>query len=147
MQRTRLSGAAALSFLLLTLLATYHNSFTASWHFDDFPNIVDNGNVHMKDLSWIRSAGAMQGIGQGGMNRPVAYVSFALNYYVGGLDVFGYHLVNFLVHCLTALFLYLFIRKTLELPAPEGSLRQIRKRNCLPRDDASGPAIPSRSRP
>ena len=123
-QRSRLSGAAALSFILLTLLATYLNSFTASWQFDDFPNIVDNGNVHMRDLSLDSVRRAMQGIGQGGINRPVAYVSFALNYYVGGLDVFGYHLVNFLVHCLAALFLYLFIRRTLELPLLEGSCRR-----------------------
>jgi len=117
----RLCGFAAAAVLLLTLLVTYHDSFTVSWHFDDFPNIVENSNVHMKGLSWESIRRAMQGMGQEGINRPVAYVSFALNYYAGGLDVFGYHLVNFIVHCLTALVLYLFIRKTLELPVLKGA--------------------------
>jgi len=117
----RFCGLAAAVIILLMILVSYHNSFTASWHFDDFPNIVENSNSHMKELSWDSIRRAMQGLAQGGMNRPVAYVSFALNYCVGGLDVFGYHLVNFIVHCLTALFLWLFIRKTLELPVLKGA--------------------------
>lgn len=123
-KRSPLSGAAALSFILLALLAIYFNSFTASWQFDDLPNIVENGNVQPRDLSWDSLCRAMQGVGKHGIDRPVAYVSFAVNYYVGGLDVFGYHLVNFLVHCLAALFLYLFIRRTLELPILDGTPRR-----------------------
>ncbi len=46
----------------------------------------------------------------------MAYLSFAINYYFGGLDVFGYHLVNFAVHYLSAVFLFLFIFNVLKLP-------------------------------
>jgi tetratricopeptide (TPR) repeat protein len=111
-----LRRGSAVAVLLLALLAAYHNSFTASWHFDDFPNIVENINVHMSALTWESIRQSMLGIEQRGMNRPLAYVSFALNHYFGGLEVFGYHLVNFVVHCLTALLLYGFVRRTLELP-------------------------------
>jgi Tfp pilus assembly protein PilF len=40
-----------------------------------------------------------------------------LNYYFGELDVFGYHLVNTLIHFLASVFLFLFIYHTLNLPA------------------------------
>jgi Tfp pilus assembly protein PilF len=42
-----------------------------------------------------------------------------LNYYIGGLDVFGYHLVNILIHLFSSIFLFLFIYHTLRLPSLE----------------------------
>ncbi|MGD8986241.1 MAG: tetratricopeptide repeat protein, partial [Desulfobacteraceae bacterium] len=49
--------------------------------------------------------------------RPVACLSFALNYYFGELDVLGYHLVNIFIHFLASIFLFLFIYHTLNLPS------------------------------
>jgi tetratricopeptide (TPR) repeat protein len=46
----------------------------------------------------------------------LAYLSFALNYRFVQTDVFGYHLVNFIIHWLTAVCLFLFVRGTLRLP-------------------------------
>ena len=43
-------------------------------------------------------------------------LSFALNYKLGGMDVFGFHVVNFIIHYLAAVFLFLFIYNTLKLP-------------------------------
>ena len=37
--------------LLILLLAVYGNSFDGEWHFDDIPNIIENPNVHLKNLS------------------------------------------------------------------------------------------------
>ena len=99
------------------LFLSYSNSFDCSWHHDDYANIVSNANIQIEDLSWQNIEKALYGIA--GMNRwqrPVAYFSFALNYYFGGLDVFGYHVINFLVHFLTTFFLFLFIFHTLHLP-------------------------------
>lgn len=42
--------------------------------------------------------------------------SFALNYYFHDLNVLGYHIVNTLVHIITAIFLFLFIVQVLRLP-------------------------------
>ncbi|MGD9038972.1 MAG: tetratricopeptide repeat protein [Desulfobacteraceae bacterium] len=39
-----------------------------------------------------------------------------MNYYFGGNNVFGYHLVNISIHFVTAFFLFLFIYHTLNLP-------------------------------
>jgi len=52
----------------------------------------------------------------GHISRPVSYLSFALNYYVNGLNVFGYHVVNIAIHGLVSIVLFLLIRNILLLP-------------------------------
>jgi len=48
-------------------------------------------------------------------------VSFALNYYFGGLNPFGYHLVNVIIHTLNGLILFLLSYTILTLPLAEGT--------------------------
>jgi len=100
--------------LLILLLAVYGNSFHGEWHFDDIPNIVENPNVHLKNLSLRGIYNAFHF--RGDLLRPVSYLSLAINYYFGGLETFGYHLINFIIHYVTAIFLFLFIFNTLRLP-------------------------------
>lgn len=98
--------ATAWSFLILLIagLAAYANSFGVPFQFDDLPNISNNPDVHMVELSpdaILRStAGPTH-------RRPLAYISFGLNYYFGRNDVFGYHFVNFLLHLLNSFLVYL----------------------------------------
>jgi tetratricopeptide (TPR) repeat protein len=96
----------------------YSNSFNCSWHFDDEHTITDNPNIHMKDLSWdsLKRAFHSDQNHPQRIYRPVSCLSFVLNYYLGGLDVSGYHLVNISIHFITAVFLFLFIYQTLNLP-------------------------------
>jgi tetratricopeptide (TPR) repeat protein len=100
--------------LLILLLAVYGNSFHGEWHFDDIPNIIENPNVHLKNLSLKGIYNAFHF--RGDLARPVSYLSLAINYYFGGLETFGYHLINFIIHYVTAIFLFLFIFNTLRLP-------------------------------
>lgn len=111
-------GQYAFTFitLLILLLAVYSNSFQGDWHFDDFPNIVKNSRIQIKSLSLPELKQSITGIYQDRLLRPFSYASFALNYYVGGLNVFGFHLVNFFIHYLSSVFLFLFIFNTLKLP-------------------------------
>ncbi|HAJ26401.1 MAG TPA: hypothetical protein DCG53_04015 [Syntrophus sp. (in: bacteria)] len=108
----------ASAFILLTVFLSfiYSNSFDCDWHFDDYLNIIANPSVHISDFSWHNINDVMHGINSDRWQRPVSYFSFALNYYFGGLDVFGYHVVNLLIHILTAILLFLFIYHTLRLP-------------------------------
>ena len=106
-------------FLLLALiLVVYSNSFDATWHLDDRTNIVDNPNVHVSTLSlndWVKSArppfsapeATKRSLSK--VYRPVAMVSFALNWFFGGLDVFGYHLVNVGIHGCNSVLLFFII--------------------------------------
>jgi tetratricopeptide (TPR) repeat protein len=49
--------------------------------------------------------------------RFVPMLSFAVNYYFNRLDVFGYHLVNFLIHFAMAVSIYFFTMMTFSLPS------------------------------
>ena len=102
--------------LLIILLAIYSNSFYGEWHFDDYANIVNNPYIQIKSFSWTEIKHCVFGIFQDRLMRPLSYLSFALNYKVNGMDVFWFHVVNFIIHYLAAVFLFLFIYNTLKLP-------------------------------
>jgi tetratricopeptide (TPR) repeat protein len=110
-------GVTLLAFMLLC----YANSFDAGWQYDDFGNILNNPGVRMTELTWPQIVRALNaGMDYQIISRPLAYLSFALNYRFGQTDVFGYHLVNFIIHWLTAICLFLFVRGTLRLPIFKG---------------------------
>ncbi len=58
------------------------------------------------------------------INRPVANLSFALNYYFSGLDPFAFHLTNLLIHLAAAFSLYLFLNRLLRLPRVPETVRE-----------------------
>jgi tetratricopeptide (TPR) repeat protein len=112
-------------FLFVILILIYANSFDCSWHFDDYINIVENPGVQIKTLSWQEIGKSLYGIAGGARwQRPVSYFTFAVNYYFDGLNVFGYHLVNFFIHYIASVFLFLFIFNALKLPILEGRYEQ-----------------------
>ena len=97
------------ALIVLAGLAAYGNSFTGSFIFDDEGFIVDNDVI---PSPWpIRPLVASTGW----ESRLVVMLSLALNYALGGLDVFGYHLVNLAIHLLAGLTLFGLLRRTLKL--------------------------------
>jgi len=109
----------AIVALAVIIFIIYGNSFDCSWHFDDEPNITDNPNLHLKEITWENLKRALYSDRNRPtfLYRPVACLSLALNHYFHGLEVFGYHLVNTCVHVLASIFLFLFIYHTLNLPS------------------------------
>jgi len=112
----------AFVLLIFLILPIYSNTFHASWHFDDRPNIVNNYHLHLKDLhpeSLVRTLFNNPRdplkIGER-MHRPVACLTFALNWYFGKDSVTGYHIINIIIHILTAFFLYLTILNLFKSP-------------------------------
>jgi tetratricopeptide (TPR) repeat protein len=113
----RIPNSRIFFLFLLILVIVYSNSFQASWQLDDKPNILKNPRIQLSQFSAqpiIQTAFAKPG--SGGFYRPVACISLALNWYFGQDNVFGYHVVNFLIHCLTAWFLFLTIRTLFSTP-------------------------------
>ncbi|MBU1869784.1 MAG: tetratricopeptide repeat protein [Candidatus Omnitrophica bacterium] len=100
-------------FLLIILLgiAVYYNSLGAKFVWDDFALVRDNSCI--KDLSGLAQLfkkNIWAGIGEGScVYRPLQMVSFALDYSLWRLNVFGYHFTNILLHILVALSLYWLI--------------------------------------
>jgi len=108
--------------LLTVILLIYSNSLDCSWQFDDFTNITENQALHLRDLSLgsIKSCLLAEPARTQSVYRPFSCFTFALNHYFGGLDVFGYHLVNVVIHIAASFFLFLVIYHTLNLPSISG---------------------------
>lgn len=113
-------------FCLITVLLfiVYANTINDEFHFDDTPNIVRAKNVHIKYPTLDELKKSTIKHESGNLYRPVARISLALNWFFGGKDVTGYHLVNIAVHILACFFLYLAIMLILRAPRapniPEG---------------------------
>ncbi len=102
--------------LFAFLLIIYGNSFSGTWQFDDFDNIVNNPQIHLNKSPKGDAGHSISTMHKLILSRPVAKWSFALNYSIGGLNVFGYHLVNLIIHFISSFFLYLLVYHTLNLP-------------------------------
>ncbi len=115
-------GISAFFFISICIVIIYSNTFNASWHFDDIGNIVENPKLHISDIYPDSLNKTLRASIDGGyynsqnFYRPVAMFSFALNWYFGGKKVFGYHLVNIMIHIAAAFFLFLTIYHLLETP-------------------------------
>jgi tetratricopeptide (TPR) repeat protein len=113
--RSRTANICGAVALVLWGALLYANSLEGSFHFDDFPNIVDNPAIRIDSLSVDQLVRAAR---ESPLRpRPVAYVTFAVNYFVHEYDVAGYHLVNVTAHLLTALGFFLSTILLLRLPA------------------------------
>lgn len=86
--------------IFLLGLVLYSNTFQNSFHFDDFVFIVQNPELtNIFDVKTIWNEGSAP-------TRFVTYFTFALNYHFHRYDLFGYHLVNILVHIINAGLVY-----------------------------------------
>jgi tetratricopeptide (TPR) repeat protein len=99
--------------LLLTLgLVAYSNSFTASFHFDDAPQILLNDGIHA--LTHLDRIYAQH------KARFLTYLTFAFNYRFSGSNPVGYHVVNFFIHYLAALLVYFLFLELWTTPGMQG---------------------------
>ncbi len=102
---------------LLTVAAflpALQNGFV-NW--DDADNLLENPNYRglgWTQLRWMFTAFHM------GHYQPLSWLSFAFDYLVWGMNPFGYHLTNLLLHAANAVLFY-FIAIRLLSPAPSAS--------------------------
>lgn len=101
-------------FLVLTTIALYAPTLNHAFHLDDQVNIWGNSYIQISSLSVDKLIKA--GFESPNYKRPVANISFALNYYFNGLKVSGFHIVNILIHALTGIILFYFVKITIGLP-------------------------------
>lgn len=90
-----LQGLATILFLGIII---YSNSFVSTFHLDDINNIRDNAS--------IRNLSNIKGMWEFSQTRFLALYSFAWNFHYGQLNVWGYHLVNLLIHLINAILVY-----------------------------------------
>jgi lipoprotein NlpI len=71
--------------------------------FDDYEYVV--GNPIIQRFANLNSSDP----------RQIGYISFALNYAIDGENPFGYHLVNVVIHIITALLVFFFVEIILKI--------------------------------
>ncbi len=104
----------AIGLLVLAVLGAYSNSFSGEFVFDDVGAIKSNPTIRELWPLWpvLSPPPGMTSTG-----RPLLNLSFAVNYALGGLNVWGYHAVNLAIHLANALLLFGVVRRSLSLPA------------------------------
>ncbi len=96
------------TFLLLigiTLIISYQNSLSGPFVFDDIGNITNNPYIRVSSFS-AEEFNKIISPYQPCKNRVIANLSFAINYYLGGLNPVGFHFVNILIHLITSFLVY-----------------------------------------
>lgn len=109
------TGRLIILLIFVLGFACYAPSLTGPFLFDDFENISQNGHIRIRSLS--PAAIAEAAFNSRCTSRPVANLSFALNYLLHGYWLPGYHLTNIVIHCLNGLLLFFLIKGTLSTPA------------------------------
>ncbi len=110
-RRSRRIQEVLLLFLMVTVVfLVYANTLHNPFVFDDFVAITKNKNIRLTSFSLWELIGSPRHSAYS--TRPVAMMSFALNYSLHRYEPFGYHLINIGIHLFTGLFLYFFIKTT-----------------------------------
>ncbi len=96
-------------------LLVYANSFTGEFILDDYPEILDSPRVRsFPPLRAVLSDPA----------RTLVYTSLQVNYALGGLQTWGYHVFNLAIHLLAGLTLFGLLRRTLRREPAESPVHR-----------------------
>ena len=117
--RPLIHAAAVVLTMAGAVFLLYLPTLSYPFVFDDGHNIVNNPHIRIKEISVASLIDA--GFKSPSANRPLANISFALNYYFQGYHAAGFHLINILIHMVAGILLYFLIRTTLNISSPRPS--------------------------
>jgi len=104
---------------LLITASIYAPGLSGGYLFDDYPNIVDNHGVQPHDASVPTLVRAALSSPSSEFKRPLASLSFAVNYLTTGLDPYWMKLTNLVIHLLNGMLVFVLARAlVLSAPAP-----------------------------
>jgi len=109
--KSLLVGAGLIVALIVIAAATYANSLSGQFVFDDKSAIVDN--FHLPHWNQFINVIATK-LDSPVKGRPLVALSLFLNYAIGGLDTLGYHIFNIAVHICCTIVLFALVRRTLQ---------------------------------
>src|SRR5690242_8635212 len=90
-----------LSVLAVLTFFVYANSLHGQFVFDDLSIVLQNST-----LMNVKTLGDAISPAMGGGWRQLLFITYALNYYWGGLNTFGYHLFNVILHVINVGLVY-----------------------------------------
>ena len=112
MHRQRMTDLVLFSSICLITCLIYLPGLDGSFVFDDYENIVKNKQIRLESFSPADLSQLF--VGADGkthilFSRPVAKLSFSMNYFIGGLEPYGFKLVNLIIHLFTAWTIFLIL--------------------------------------
>ncbi|HEX5122730.1 MAG TPA: hypothetical protein VFV97_05730 [Rhodanobacteraceae bacterium] len=104
---------------LVLTVALYFPGLRGGYDFDDFPNIVDNDALHVSTGSFAEWRNAAWASPASDLQRPLASLTFALNYYFTGLDPWPMKATNVLIHLVNGWLLLVLMRRLVRIPSAD----------------------------
>jgi hypothetical protein len=98
--------SAIVPLLLAAAILVYYPGLKSGFLFDDYPNIVHNQELHLQHLDPEKLRRAALSLNSGPLKRPLSALSFALNFYVTGLDPYFFKLVNLAIHLVNGVLVF-----------------------------------------
>jgi tetratricopeptide (TPR) repeat protein len=96
-----------LSIILLLTIAVYSNSINNGFtNWDDNKNVYENIAIREISIANIKTYFTKPLVA---MYTPLAYISFAIDYRIGGLDPRIYHLTNLILHLLNICLVFFIV--------------------------------------
>lgn len=100
-----------ITYLITGLIAyitylVYRAGLHGPFVFDDLSNILLVKTTYLKELSFSALKNTAMGVDSGPLHRPIAILSFGLNYYFTGLDVYYFKLTNLIIHIAAGFLIY-----------------------------------------
>lgn len=96
--RLRVTPWMWLLVAMVAIVAVYLPGARGGFLFDDFPNIVENAGVHLSSWSLPSLVSAALSSPSSEFKRPLASLTFAVNYLTTGLDPYGMKMTNIGIH-------------------------------------------------
>ena len=103
---------------LLILLSFYWPGLHGGFFFDDEPNILLVKGIQIASLSPDALFQAWSSGGAGPSGRPIAQLSFALNYFFSGFNPFAFKATNLAIHLINGLWVFAIARLLLTAAQP-----------------------------
>lgn len=104
----RFTAALLVLLALVATLLVYRPGLSGTFIFDDTPNIVQNQAIAISSLAPDTLLQAAFSSSSGPLSRPISMASFAINYFVSGLDPFYFKLTNLFIHLANGIGVFIF---------------------------------------
>lgn len=111
-----MSERVRVSLLLAITTLVYANTLVNGFTLDDDAYIL-----HNPSLTAFSMRGLFEPTRHNNVFRPTTFTTFALNWAIGGIHPWGYHLINAVLHAVVAFLLYMVLKQLLEA-MPEGRI-------------------------
>lgn len=101
--------------ILVVTVVCYLPGLTGHFIFDDGANIRINPYLHIDRLDFSAIWQAAFSGEAGPLKRPISMASFAVNYYLSGMDAYYFKLTNLGIHLINGVLIFFFTRLLLGL--------------------------------